>query len=313
MQKAQRLNDMIQYLNDKNTFQLKDLMNHYQISKSTALRDIQSLEDLGMPLYSEPGRNGCYKILKNRLLAPILFTNDEMFALYFTMQTLQAYQNTPFHLDIEQLKKKFNCCLSPAHSRQLSMMEDILSFSAIQHRNSSPLLKEILQMALDHKVCQVTYDHQKELIFDRVQFFFISSTFGQWYVSAYNHQKNSIRVFRCDKILSIKALNDTPVSLTTFLSQNENIYRASSAIDFEVKITHKGTDLYYKENYPSMELIEGQETSTIRGFYNENEEEFIVNYLLGFREELLSIKPVNLKQKLVAKAALLHSYFATLN
>lgn len=69
-------------------------MERYSISKSTALRDVQSLEEIGMPIYSKAGRNGYYGILPNRLLSPIVFTIDEVHALYFSMQTLNAYQST---------------------------------------------------------------------------------------------------------------------------------------------------------------------------------------------------------------------------
>ncbi|MCR8986300.1 HTH domain-containing protein, partial [Brevibacillus laterosporus] len=74
MKKSERLNDMIRYLNNREVFNLNDLMDKYKISKSTAIRDIRSLEQLGMPIFSEHGRNGRYGILKNRLLSPIIFT-----------------------------------------------------------------------------------------------------------------------------------------------------------------------------------------------------------------------------------------------
>ena len=48
MNKSQRINDMLIFLNKKRQFNLKDIMNRYHISKSTALRDIASLETLGM-------------------------------------------------------------------------------------------------------------------------------------------------------------------------------------------------------------------------------------------------------------------------
>jgi len=52
MNKSERLNDMIRFLNGREFFHLHDLMEKYQISKSTALRDIASLEQLGMPIFA---------------------------------------------------------------------------------------------------------------------------------------------------------------------------------------------------------------------------------------------------------------------
>lgn len=111
-------------------FELSCSIRHrYTISKSTALRDIQSLEKLGMPLYSTPGRNGFYTLLPNRLLSPIIFTINEVYALYFAMCTLKAYQSTPFHLNIEQLKHKFERCISEEQIRKLRTMETVFSYA----------------------------------------------------------------------------------------------------------------------------------------------------------------------------------------
>ncbi|MCH2881687.1 HTH domain-containing protein, partial [Listeria monocytogenes] len=83
-----RLNDMMLFLNDINVFQLSDIMTNYDISRSTAIRDVKSLEEIGMPIYSERGRNGHYQVRRNRLLSPIGFNIDEVFARYFSMLTL---------------------------------------------------------------------------------------------------------------------------------------------------------------------------------------------------------------------------------
>lgn len=38
MKKSERLNDMMLFLNDKNVFQLSDIMTKYDISRSTAIK-----------------------------------------------------------------------------------------------------------------------------------------------------------------------------------------------------------------------------------------------------------------------------------
>ncbi|EGC9985612.1 HTH domain-containing protein, partial [Listeria monocytogenes] len=135
MNKSERLNDMMLFLNDKNTFQLSDIMTKYDISRSTAIRDIKSLEEIGMPIYSERGRNGHYQVLRNRLLSPIVFNIDEVFALYFSMLTLKAYETTPFHLSVEKLKTKFERCLSAEKIEMLRKTEEVFSLGYIKHNN----------------------------------------------------------------------------------------------------------------------------------------------------------------------------------
>ena len=88
MNKSERINDMMFYLNKKNQFNLKDITEKYGISKRTALRDIQSLEKLGVPIYSEVGRHGKYKIVNKKLLSSAMFTENEIFSLYFSLSEL---------------------------------------------------------------------------------------------------------------------------------------------------------------------------------------------------------------------------------
>jgi predicted DNA-binding transcriptional regulator YafY len=302
MKKSERLNDMMIYLNDKKSFQLKDIMNKYGISKSTALRDIQSLEKIGMPLYSNPGRNGCYGILPNRILSPIVFTIDEIHALYFAMQTLNAYQSTPFHLSVEKLKTKFEGCISEERKQRLRKMELIFSLGTYQNKNTSSHLDLILQMAVDEFVCEICYAKGESRKQYCVQFFDITSAYGQWYATAFNFQSQSPQIFRCDKICSVQPCGKyASKPLSEFLVSARELFRDKNTVDFKIKISHKGIDLFNKEHYPSMELVEKNGECYVSGFYNQGEEIFIANYFMIYGEALLSIQPESLKSMILER------------
>ncbi|QLY78517.1 helix-turn-helix transcriptional regulator [Clostridium intestinale] len=310
MSKSERINDMMIYLNDKNFFNLKDLMDRYDISKSTALRDVASLEEMGMPIFSEPGRNGRYGVLKNKLLSPIVFTVDEMSALYFSMLTLKAYESTPFHLKLETLKRKFEMCLSEGYIDELHKMEEILRFEVSKHNNSSPLLKDILKAAIEEQVCNLIYTKKGIRKEYKVQFFDITANYGQWYVTAFNFETESIRVFRCDKIECISIIDDYESKKIKELKQAFlKVFKRKEAIDFEIEVTKKGVDLFYKEHYPSMNLLIEGEGNYIKGFYNKGEEKFISNYFINYSDSIISIKPNSLKELMVERVSSLSEYY----
>ena len=52
MKKSERLNQELFFLRTHPQFNLNQLMKTFGISKSTALRDIEALENLGVPLSS---------------------------------------------------------------------------------------------------------------------------------------------------------------------------------------------------------------------------------------------------------------------
>lgn len=296
MKKSERLNDMVRYLNNREYFNLSDLMNKYNISKSTALRDISSLEQLGMPIYAEHGRHGRYGLLKNRLLSPIIFTIDEVYALYFAMLTLESYQSTPFHLSVNKLNEKFEHCLSNTQIKQIHQMKKVLQFEMYQHNHVSLFLDKILASILNERVCNIEYIKNKQKKSYHVQFFKISAKFGQWYATGIELNSNKHRVFRCDRITSIEEKDAKPrFSIDELLSRSLEIYQSENSVSFEVEITEQAKDIFYKEHYPSMRIEVGNNT-VIKGFYNPGEEEFLANYFMRYAHAVRSVKPEALKQ-----------------
>ncbi len=77
MSKAERLIEMMITINAKKDFTVGELAHEFSVSKRTILRDLQELEQAGFPLYSEVGAAGGYHILKERILPPIAFSENE--------------------------------------------------------------------------------------------------------------------------------------------------------------------------------------------------------------------------------------------
>ncbi len=301
VRKSERLNDLLLYLSGKNTFNLKDIMERYGVSKSSAIRDIRSLERIGMPIYSQAGRNGAYKILPNRLLSPIIFTVDEVYLLYFSMLTLKAYQSTPFHLSLERLKSKFEGCLSQTQITALQRMEQVFRLGAVHHSNESRYLKEILQYAIEERPCRIEYGKQvlKKYI---VQFFDISSAYGQWYGTASNFETQKIQAVGPSTQVRGKKLSE-------FQKPADELYKGKDAVEFEVRISEKGLDLFYKEHYPSMRLCTEENQYFIRGFYNHGEEKFIADYFIHFSFSVLSVRPEALRENISKRLNELSRYY----
>lgn len=295
MKKSERLNHMIMYLNDVDHFNLSDLMNKYNISKSTALRDISSLEELGMPIYAEQGRYGRYVILKNRLLSPIIFTFDEIYALYFAMLTLKSYQSTPFHLSIDKLNEKFENCLSGEQIKEVNKMKKVLQFEVYKHNNVSEFLDKILESIINEVSCKIQYLKNNKTSNYHIQFFKISSKFGQWYANGIELNSNKYRVFRCDKIISVEFSNDKlDFPIEKLINSPLEFYQSDKSIKFEVEILESAKDIFYKEHYPSMKIEVGEKT-IIKGFFNIGEEDFISDYFLRYGTSIKSVKPHSLK------------------
>ncbi|PAE06443.1 alkaline phosphatase [Terribacillus saccharophilus] len=295
MHKSERLQDMLQYINEKKQFNLKDLMEEYRISRSTAIRDVQALEMLGMPIYAEHGRNGKYVVLDNRIFSPITFTADELYAIYFAMLTLSGYKETPFEQEINSLEETFKSVLPSSIKDRIKKMKDSVRLDTPSHSNEAPYLKEILKGIMEEKVYTIAY-RKEEIRYKTVQFVTLQAKFGQWYAKVYNMGSNRIQTVRCDKIVQMKKSEEKqPLELQYLFSLLKTYHHQPGATMFTVEVTERGKDLYDKERYPSMKLEQTDDTYTISGYYNRNEEAFTADYFIRFGKSIISIQPSELR------------------
>jgi predicted DNA-binding transcriptional regulator YafY len=100
--------------------------------------------------------------------------------------------------------------------------------------------------------------------------------------------------------------------LSELLNTSQAMFRDKEAITFQAELSNRGVDLFYKEHYPSMELLQQQGRYFIKGFYNKGEERFIANYLMSYGETISSIQPDSLKTLILKQLNSVTKHFKSL-
>lgn len=313
MKKTERLHHMLRFINHKQHFTLHDLMQEFQISKRTALRDIASLEEMGAPIYVEYGRYGGYRLLQQMQLPPISFNTNELHALYFAMQALRSFTSLPFRTTFESVHKKFMAALSDRQQENIHNMQQRVAFKHTEQIKDSAHLELLLNAAVQQMVIQITY-HDKNATHDQsetvsktktstriIQPIALYSIKGYWYCQSYDLKKKAYRVFRCDRIISAVLTEIEPVAhLTDIHSEHlRSLWKPSEqAISFQCKISEAGMDQFQQNHYPSMRLEEQDGFYLLVGTYEPHELEFIVSYLAGYGTSIKIVEPEMLKESL---------------
>ena len=89
MKKVERINTIMRYINNRSYFTISEIMREFNISRSTAIRDIREIEAMGMPLVAEVGRDGGYFVMNNSVLPSIRFTDNEVKALFIAFMAIK--------------------------------------------------------------------------------------------------------------------------------------------------------------------------------------------------------------------------------
>lgn len=144
MNRSERLNQELIFLSYRQEFHIKELMQEFNISKRTALRDVNSLEQLGLSIYVEPGRYGGYQIMQQQLWVPILLNSQEINALFFALKALSLLSATPFEKSYHTIYKKLMATLSLSNQRQVAKLQRVVNYYSIPNLDAPTHLSDLL-------------------------------------------------------------------------------------------------------------------------------------------------------------------------
>ncbi|KIL39970.1 DNA-binding protein [Gordoniibacillus kamchatkensis] len=242
MLKSQRLIQLIMRLNAKKSFTVRELADEFGLSTRTITRDLQELSELGVPIYSVQGRGGGYRLLRERLLPPISFTEGEAIAMFFACQTLEYFSSLPFGDGAESALHKFYHYLPADVREQIDRLKNRIMFWSPYRSMSADVLQTLLQAIMIRSVVTIEYKSSSGVSERHIQPIGLYASSGYWYCPAYCFLRENIRQFRADRILSA-ALNATipcreDVSRQTLLNKPKKDHLEQTALRLE--LTNKG-------------------------------------------------------------------------
>ncbi len=313
MSKAERLIEMMITINAKKDFTVGELANEFSVSKRTVLRDLQELEQAGFPLYSEVGAAGGYHILKERILPPVAFSENEAKAVFFACQALQYYRDLPFGQETISVLKKFLNCLPLDVQNSITQMQNKVVFWIPDRHCDSPLLKEMFQIAINRHAATIRYSSTCSESTRTVIPIGLYAMNGLWYCPAYCTAANQVRVFRVDRIKEIieekpcpKGKYPIPASIQEYLEKTE------APNDHHLKV--RLTDIGAKRCESECLLARGLKRFPMGGGMIDMEIdhaalEWAADYLLPFGNNATVLEPVELIELMRQKICELHQHY----
>ncbi|WP_312116995.1 helix-turn-helix transcriptional regulator [Brevibacillus reuszeri] len=253
MHKAQRLIQLIMKVNERKTFTIQEMADECGVSRRTMIRDLMELSELGVPLYSEAGAGGGYRVLREKVLPPISFTEHETIALFFACQSLRNYKSLPFKNEVDTALQKFFHYLSSELKQKIECMQQRLVFWVPPHEIEVPYLKELLEAALDQRIIKIVYEAstRRERMIQPLGIYTMN---GLWYCQAYCFLAENHRLFRVDRVKDFSLEADQSIRLNTADTEDHILswimrMDESDTLDLEVDLTAEGvrrcqTDLW---------------------------------------------------------------------
>ena len=313
LSKAERLIEMMITINAKRHFTVGELANEFSVSKRTILRDLQALEQAGFPLYSEVGAAGGYHVLKERILPPIAFSENEAKAIFFSCQALQFYKDLPFEHETISVLKKFLNCLPLDMQNSITQIQNRVVFWTPDRHCSSPLLKRMFHIISNNFAATIKYSSAHSESIRTIIPVGLYSMTGLWYCPAYCMRSNEIREFRVARIKEIIEESpyhvgkyEIPASIQKYLENLE----VGSDYHIKISLTEKGvkrceTEFLLAQGLKIFPNGDGIIDMKIR----QATMEWVANYFLPFGADATIIEPMELKELMKKKVTVLYKQY----
>lgn len=211
MNKVERINTIMRYINNRAHFTISEIMAEFAISRSTAIRDINEIEAMGMPLISEVGRSGGYFVMANSFLPAIRFTNNEVKALFIAFMATRN-QQLPYLNSRHSLAEKLIGLIPENQRDELVTLNQILLFEGTNPYNPDlldlsdlphPTLEKLIQtLLIDRYLTLTIYDEATE---SNIRFYLIHlfKEKNSWYLDGIDLDTKEKRIFPVDELQDV--------------------------------------------------------------------------------------------------------------
>jgi predicted DNA-binding transcriptional regulator YafY len=297
MSKSRRLMEMMMAVNRKRKFTVRELALEFGVSERTVLRDLQELGELGVPLYAEVGPHGGYRVLDNRLLPPIAFSEEEAVAIFFAVQALRHYSSLPFEASLSAALDKFYFRMSPDIRERIDQMRNRVDFITPYRTVSSPHLSILLEAAVRQQVLRIDYESRNRRSEREIQPIGIYTRSGLWYCPAYCFLRGKVRIFRCDRIREAVPAATVPVDLRELHLGNRDWLDVADKDDvlMYAELTREGVQACEAEPWVSPRLhLRPDGTGWLEGFIQKSDIPYFARFFVGLGEEATVTSPPEL-------------------
>ena len=298
MKKVERINTIMRYINNRSHFTISEIIREFNISRSTAIRDIREIEAMGMPLVAEVGRTGGYFVMHNSILPVVRFTDNEVKALFIAFMATRN-QQLPYLKSRQSLAEKLLGLISETQQDDIVLLNQLLLFEGTNPYNPDllelsdlphPMLEKLIQILLLDRHLLISIKEEKEIKSYSIYLLHLYQEKSQWIIEGFDLKEEKKIMFPVDHLIHIE-----PYTTKKKLNKKkilEKLSKKDEVINLILELGSKAI-AQFKKYHPFKISISYtnpyQSTAILKTFINVNNSDEvteIVNWLLFLGKDI---------------------------
>jgi predicted DNA-binding transcriptional regulator YafY len=193
-----------------------ELARRLEVEPRMLRRDLVRLQEIGIPIESERGRHGGYRLRPGYRLPPLMLSDDEAAAVILALKSARELGFATAAPAIETASAKILRVLPTPLRMRVQALEETLGLSgrgAVGGGAQGGVLLELAEGIRRQRRVVFRYASPRRDPRERaVDPYGLAVIGGRWYLAALDQEHGETRVFRVDRILSAKlSLEPAPV------------------------------------------------------------------------------------------------------
>ncbi|MBJ8108476.1 HTH domain-containing protein [Bacillus cereus group sp. N6] len=302
MKKVERINTIMRYINNRSHFTITEIIREFNISRSTAIRDIREIEAMGMPLVAEVGRTGGYFVMHNSILPVVRFTDNEVKALFIAFMATRN-QQLPYLKSRQSLAEKLLGLISETQQDDLVLLNQLFLFEGTNPHNPDllelsdlphPMLEKLIQILLLDRHLLITIKEEEKIKSYPIYLLQLYQEKSHWIIEGFDLKEEKKLIFPVDDLINIE-----PYTTKKRLSKKkilEKLSRKEEIINLVLELGPKAI-AQFKKYHPFKVSISYtnpyQSTAILKTFIdvnNSDEVTEITNWLLFLGKDITIVE-----------------------
>lgn len=216
-----------------------ELAKRLEVNGRTVQRYIARLQDLCIPVESTRGAGGSYRLKPGFRLPPLMFTDEEAFALMLGLRALRHLGLTAFAPATEGAAAKLGRVLPDALRDSAHAVEEVVAVEPgpwVVSTSAEPLIRLCTAIRMRHSVAFTYESHERISSHRELEPYGIVHMDGRWYVVGRCRLREALRTFRLDRVRGLEMREETfdrpaDFDAKTYLEESMPFVQAGYAVE----------------------------------------------------------------------------------
>jgi predicted DNA-binding transcriptional regulator YafY len=192
-----------------------ELARRLEVDVRMLRRDLVRLQEIGIPVESERGRNGGYRLRPGYRLPPLMLSDDEAVAVTLALLSARQLGFVTAAPAIDTASAKIRRVLPAPLRLRVQALEESLALTGRGAAGEGPrsgVLLELAEAIRRQRRTAIRYASPGREPRERaVDPYGLAVVEGRWYLAALDHGSGELRVFRIDRVLNARLGQETAV------------------------------------------------------------------------------------------------------